>query len=51
MPYSDTIDGRMFDFGAFYDRIVHELPNHAKIVEVGSAYGKSALYLAEKHGS
>lgn len=48
MPYSDCIDGRLFDFSQFYDRMANELPNGCKIVECGVANGKSAIYLAEK---
>lgn len=48
MAYSDTIDQRMFDFHAFYDRIAEELPNDCRVLESGVASGASALYLAEK---
>lgn len=48
MAYADTIDSRMFDFHAYYDRIASELPNDARIAEVGVANGASALYLAQR---
>lgn len=48
MAYSDTIDGRMFDFAQFYDRMVGQLPNKCQVVEVGTANAKSGIYLSEK---
>jgi Methyltransferase domain len=44
------------DIIPFYDSIAHELPNPCTVVEIGSAHGRSAIFLAEKllelgHGS
>lgn len=45
------INGDMFDFRSYYDRIAHELPDGCRVAEVGVADGKSAIYLAETlHG-
>jgi len=43
-----NIQGDMFDFAAYYDKIAAELPAFSRIAEVGVANGKSAIYLAEK---
>jgi len=45
---SQTIPSEMFDFSDYYDKIANELPNGARICEIGVADGASALYLAEK---
>lgn len=37
----------MFDFQDYYYTVASNLPNNARIVEVGVADGKSAIYLAE----
>lgn len=42
------ISETMFDFKGFYDKIVNDMPNGARIAEVGVADGASALYLARK---
>lgn len=34
------------DILPFYKAIAHELPNPCRVVEVGSAYGRSAIFLA-----
>jgi predicted O-methyltransferase YrrM len=45
--YWKEIPGEMFDFENFYQRIANEMPNGARIAEVGVADGKSAIFLAE----
>jgi cephalosporin hydroxylase len=45
--YWKQIPGTMFDFQAYYRSIAEKLPNRCRIVEVGVADGKSAIYLAE----
>lgn len=45
--YAKTMDARMFDFPGFYTRIAEQLPEDAKIVEVGVSVGTSAIFLAE----
>jgi len=42
------IPGDMCDFHDFYQRIAEQLPNGARIVEVGVADGHSAIFLAER---
>lgn len=48
MSYADTLNSRMFDFREHYDMMAMELPDGARIVEVGTASGASGLYLAER---
>jgi cephalosporin hydroxylase len=43
-----NIEGSMFNFQNYYDKIARELPDKCRVVEVGVANGKSAVYLAEK---
>jgi predicted O-methyltransferase YrrM len=38
----------MFDFQHFYQRIAKELPNNARLAEVGIANGDSVIYLAQE---
>ncbi len=38
----------MFDFQHFYQRIAKELPNNARLAEVGVANGDSVIYLAQE---
>lgn len=38
----------MFDFSAYYDKIVELMPDNCRVCEVGIANSDSALYLAEK---
>lgn len=45
--YWKQIPGNMFDFKNYYNSIASKLPNRCRIVEVGVADGKSAIYLAE----
>lgn len=45
--YHKTIPGTMMDFEAFYKRIAEELPDNARIFEVGVADGRSAIFMAE----
>lgn len=47
MSYWKQIPGEMFDFEVFYQKVVNELPDGARICEVGVADGKSAIFLAE----
>lgn len=46
--YWESIPGSMFDFIDFYRRIAQQLPDNCRIVEVGVADGKSAIFLAEE---
>lgn len=45
--YWKEIPGTMFDFQSHYQRIAERLPQDARIVEIGVADGKSAIFLAE----
>ena len=45
--YWKEIPGSMFDFQQYYQGIAQKLPQDSRIVEVGVADGKSAIYLAE----
>lgn len=45
--YWRTIPHTMFDFIDFYTSIANQLPNNARIAEVGVADGASAIYLGE----
>lgn len=45
--YWKEIPGTMFDFKGYYESIALALPQDSKIVEIGVADGKSAIYLAE----
>ena len=45
--YWKDIPGEMFDFHDFYKSVAGSLPQDSRIVEVGVADGKSAIYLAE----
>lgn len=45
--YQD-IAGDMFDFEDYYDRIAERMPDGCRVIELGVANGKSAVYLAEK---
>ena len=45
--YWKEIPGTMFDFQQYYQGIAQKLPQDSRIVEVGVADGKSAIYLAE----
>jgi cephalosporin hydroxylase len=45
--YWKEIPGTMFDFQDHYQRVAEKLPQDSRIVEVGVADGKSAIYLAE----
>jgi cephalosporin hydroxylase len=45
--YWKEIPGSMFDFKDFYQKIADSLPNNARIIEIGVADGKSAIFLAE----
>lgn len=40
-------DGQMFDFKSFYEKIAEDLPENARIAEIGLNNGKSAIFLAE----
>lgn len=42
------VAGDMFDFQNYYDKVARELPDGARLAEVGVANGKSAIYLCEK---
>jgi SAM-dependent methyltransferase len=42
------MDKRMFDFEGFYRRMAIEMPENARMVEVGVAEGSSAIFLAEE---
>jgi cephalosporin hydroxylase len=45
--YWKEIPGTMFDFSGFYQSVAMKLPQDCRIVEVGVADGKSAIFLAE----
>lgn len=45
--YWKEIPGTMFDFRAYYEWVAMNLPQDARIVEIGVADGKSSIYLAE----
>jgi len=47
MTYNN-IQGDMFDFKDYYNKIALELPNNCRIAESGVANGSSAIYLAER---
>lgn len=46
--YYQQLDGRMFDFAAFYSAMVDRLPNEVVLAEVGVAGCASACFLAEQ---
>lgn len=54
LAVSDTLNWRSHIFGyswdilPFYERLANELPDQARIVEVGVLYGRSVLFLAER---
>jgi hypothetical protein len=43
-----NIQGTMFNFQNYYDKMAREMPDVCRVAEVGIANGKSAVYLAEK---
>jgi cephalosporin hydroxylase len=48
MPeFYKTIEGDLFDFEDYYLRVAEEMPDNARMVEVGIANGKSLIFLAE----
>lgn len=42
-----TTNASMFDYESFYATVAAELPNDSHLVEIGSASGRSAIFLAE----
>ncbi len=45
--FSKTLSSHMFDFAPFYQRTAAQMPNGAKLAEIGIADGVSAIFLAE----
>jgi cephalosporin hydroxylase len=44
----ESINGDMFDFKDYYEKVALELPSGSRIAECGVADGKSAIFLAER---
>lgn len=45
--YYEKIEGEMFDFKSYYQKIAEDLPDNCRVMEVGLASGKSCIFLAE----
>lgn len=45
--YHENIPGTMFDFSLYYQQVAERLPDNCRVCEVGTAVGKSAIFLAE----
>lgn len=48
LDWEPGIFGYSWDILPFYERVAQELPDNCRVVEVGSLYGRSILFLAQQ---